>query len=113
MSLPINAWWLLAMAIGFEVAGTTSMKLARGFTQLGPSILMFVFYALAFVCNTLALRKLDLSITYAVWCGVGAAAVAAIGILYFREPLSALKIGSIVLIVIGVGGLAFAGRDQG
>ncbi len=37
---------------------------------------------------------------------MGTALIAAVGILYFKEPATAIKIGSIALIVIGVVGLA-------
>ena len=105
-----QAWWLLTVAIVFEIAGTTSMKLSYGFTQFTPSVLMFLFYAGAFTCNTFATKTLDLSITYAVWSGVGTVATAAIGILYFREPATALKLVSITFIVIGVLGLHSVSR---
>jgi small multidrug resistance pump len=100
-----QAWLLLSVAIGFEVAGTTCMKLSHGFTNWLPSVAMFVFYGTAFSCNTFATKTLDLSITYAVWSGVGTVATAAIGILYFKEPATALKLVSITLIIIGILGL--------
>ena len=100
-----QAWTLLSIAIVFEVVGTTCMKLSQGFTNLLPSVVRFVCYALAFSCNTFATKTLDLSITYAVWSGVGTVATAAIGILYFKEPSTALKLVCISLIVIGVLGL--------
>jgi small multidrug resistance pump len=105
-------WALLAAAIVFEVAGTTCMKLSRGFTELWPSVFMFGCYAAAFVCNTLALRKLDMSITYAIWCGVGLALVAIIGMGWFREPVTALKLASLALILLGVVGLGVSTRAQ-
>ncbi|MEZ5729160.1 MAG: multidrug efflux SMR transporter [Burkholderiaceae bacterium] len=95
----------LAIAIVFEVAGTTSMKLSGGLTRLTPSLLIFVFYGIAFVFNTLALRKLDISVTYAIWSGVGTALTALIGIIWFREPAGGLKLASIGLIVLGILGL--------
>lgn len=107
-----QAWALLSIAIAFEVAGTTSMKLSHGFTNLTPSILMFAFYGAAFSCNALVVKTLDLSITYAVWSGVGTVATAAIGIFWFREPATALKLVCISFIVMGVFGLHAASRLQ-
>lgn len=107
-----QAWTLLSIAIVFEIAGTTCMKLSHGFTNLAPSIGMFSCYAMAFACNTFATKTLDLSVTYAVWSGVGTVATAAIGILYFKEPGTAIKLVSITLIVIGVMGLHTASRLQ-
>jgi small multidrug resistance pump len=107
-----EAWTLLAIAIAFEVMGTTCMKLSQGFTRPVPSVAMFVFYALAFSCNTMAIKTLDLSITYAVWSGVGTIATAFIGIYFFKEAATALKMVSISLIVMGVFGLHAATRMQ-
>jgi hypothetical protein len=58
----------------------------------------------------LALRRLELSIAYAIWSGVGTALTVMIGIAYFREPLTAMKLASIAFVVIGVGGLSLAGK---
>ncbi|MFK7963178.1 MAG: multidrug efflux SMR transporter [Burkholderiaceae bacterium] len=98
-------WVHLGIAIIFEMIGTTSMKLSHGFTRLIPSIAMFVCFGIAFFFNTLALKKLDLSLTYAIWSGVGTAATAVIGYYFFKEPFTMLKFISICLIVIGVVGL--------
>ncbi len=101
----MSPWVYLAAAILLEVAGTTSMKLSDGFSRALPSALLFVFYGASFVAMTLAVKRIDMSITYAVWSGVGTALIALIGIFYFKEPVTALKVSSIGLIIIGVIGL--------
>ncbi len=106
-----QAWGLLAVAIGFEVAGTTCMRLSEGFSRWLPSVLIFVFYAASFALNTLIIGRLGLSVVYAVWSGVGTVATALIGILYFKEPATALKMASITLVVVGVFGLHAASRS--
>jgi small multidrug resistance pump len=98
-------WLFLVGAIIMEVAGTTCIKLSEGFTRLWPSILIFVFYALSFTLVTFAVKKLELSITYAIWSGVGTLLIAAIGLLWFKEPMSVLKAGSMLLVIAGVVGL--------
>jgi small multidrug resistance pump len=103
-------WYFLAVAIAFEVAGSTSMKLSQGLSKLGPTVMMFAFYAVAFACNAMALKRLDLSVTYAIWSGMGTALVAIIGMTWFQEPVTLLRAGSIVLIVLGVVGLALSAR---
>jgi small multidrug resistance pump len=105
-----QAWWLLSAAIALEVCGTVSMRLSEGFTRLTPSVLIFVFYAGSFALNTFVIRTLGLSVVYAVWSGVGTVATAIIGIWYFKEPATALKLVSIGLIVIGVFGLHAASK---
>lgn len=102
-------WLYLILAILLEVCGTTCMKLSEGFTKTIPSILLFVFYSLSFGMLTMALKKLDVSLAYAVWSGMGTALIATIGVLWFKEPLTALKLISLGLIVLGVVGLNLSG----
>ena len=105
-------WFYLASAIALEVAGTTAMKLSEGFTILVPSILLFVFYAASFVALTFAIRKIDVSTAYAVWAGIGTALITAIGVLYFRESATLLKLLCIGLIILGVVGLNLVGAEH-
>jgi len=102
-------WLYLTLAIALEVSGTTCMKLSEGFTKTVPSVLLFVFYTVSFCFLTLALKKIDVSIAYAVWSGVGTALIATIGVLWFKEPATALKLISLGLIIIGVVGLNLGG----
>lgn len=102
-------WVYLSLAILFEVAGTTSMKFSEGLTKLVPSILMFVFYSLAFSILSQALKKLEVGMVYAIWSGVGTALIVSIGILFFNEVFSVRKIMFIVLIIVGVIGLNLNG----
>jgi small multidrug resistance pump len=105
-----QAWSLLSVAIFFEICGTICMRLSDGFTRLAPSVLIFVFYAFSFALNTLVVRVLGLSVVYAVWSGVGTVITAAIGVWYFKEPATALKLASIGLVVIGVLGVHASSR---
>jgi small multidrug resistance pump len=101
-------WLYLAVAIVLEVAGTTSMKLSDGFSKIIPSITMFVFYVGSFTFLTMALRKIELGTSYAIWSGLGTAAIAIIGIFFFAENASLMKMFSIALIIAGVVGLNLA-----
>ena len=103
------AWILLLAAIGFEVAGTVCMKLSDGFRNLLPSVLIFVFYAAAFGFLTLALKRMELSVAYAVWAGIGTALTVAIGVLWFQEALTVLKLASVALVIVGIVGMNLGG----
>jgi len=85
------------------------MKLSEGFTKTVPSILLFVFYLLSFGMLTLALKRIEVGVAYAVWSGVGTALIATIGVLWFKEPITALKLVSLALIIGGVVGLNLGG----
>ncbi len=88
------------------------MKLSAGFTKTIPSIMMFVFYLASLAVLTLALKKIDVSIAYAVWAGLGTALIATIGIVYFHESATLLKTISILLIIAGVVGLHLSGAKS-
>lgn len=98
-------WLCLAGAIALEIAGTVSMKLSQGFSRPLPSVLLFVFYAFSFFLMTIAVKRIDVSVSYAIWSGVGTATIAVIGVLWFRETLTWIQVASIVAIIAGVVGL--------
>lgn len=102
-------WVYLVLAIAMEVSGTTCMKLSEGFTKWFPSVLMLVFYVLSLSMITLALKKIPVSVAYAVWSGMGTALIASIGMLWFREAVTPIKLFSLGLIIAGVVGLNLSG----
>jgi small multidrug resistance pump len=101
-------WFYLIVAIVAEVSGTTSMKLSAGFTKPLPSVLIFVFYGLSLTFLTLALRVLPVGMSYAIWSALGTALITAIGVLWFGEGMSTLKVISLILIIAGIVGLHFS-----
>jgi small multidrug resistance pump len=107
------SWVYLLLGIGAEIIGTTSMKLSQGFTKVVPSIAIFVFYGLSLTLVTLSLKKIEISVAYAIWSGVGTATIAGIGFFYFKEHLSLMKLISIILIILGVVGLNVAETGHG
>jgi len=94
------AW--LALAIGSEIVATVSLKLSNGFTKPIPSVVVVVGYAISFYALSISLRSIPLGVVYAVWSGVGTAAVVVIGFFLFREMLDAVKVAGIGLIIVGV-----------
>ena len=100
----------LVLAILFEAGWAIAMKLSNGLTRPGPAAAMVVMYLASVVFLALATRKLDVGVGYAIWAGAGAVLIALAGILYFKEPASAVKLVSIGLIVAGIAGLGIGGR---
>lgn len=92
----------LALAIGSEIAATTSLKLSDGFTKPIPSVVVVLGYGLSFYALSISLRSFPLGVVYAVWSGVGTAAIVLIGFFLFREVLDAVKVAGIGLIIVGV-----------
>jgi len=88
------------------------MKLSKGFTKLVPSILLFAFYGLSFGAMTVALKRIEVSVAYAIWSALGTALIALIGILWFKESVSVLKTVSLALVILGVIGLNLSGSAR-
>jgi len=101
----MQVWSFLFAAILLEVAGTTCMKLSEGFSRLTPSLLMALFYILSFASLTVAGKRIEIGVAYAVWSGLGTALIAVIGFTFFGEVATSLKLVSIALIILGVVGL--------
>ena len=104
------SWLYLLVGVLLETGGTVSMKLSEGFTKPLPSVMIFVFYGFAFTALNFAIREIEIGIVYAIWSGVGTAVIATIGIFYFGESVSPIKIISLLLIIFGVIGLNLGGE---
>jgi small multidrug resistance pump len=103
---------LLAGAITSEIVATTALRASDGFTRLWPSLVVVVGYPVSFYLLSLVLRDMSIGAAYAIWSAVGTAVVALIGIVAYREPVTALKVGSLALIVVGVVGLQLGGAAR-
>ncbi|MEV4163447.1 DMT family transporter [Nonomuraea dietziae] len=104
------AWLLLFGAIATEVVATSALKLSNGFSHLGWSVVVAVGYVASFALLAQVLKlHMDVGTAYAVWSGVGTAAIALIGALFLGESLTLVKVAGILLIVGGVVVLNLAG----
>ena len=99
------AWIYLVVAGLFEIGFTTFLKLSDGFTKLWPSLRFLVFSAISFLLLTVALRVIPLGTAYAVWTGIGALGTAVVGILFFEDPVSVLRIMFLMLLIGSIVGL--------
>ncbi len=100
----------LAGAIASEVVATLSLRASEGFSRLGFAAVVVVGYVVAFVLLSLTLtRGVPLGVAYGIWAAVGVAAVAVLSIPLFGEGLSAIQVGGLVLVVVGVVALEAGG----
>jgi small multidrug resistance pump len=93
---------LLAGAILAEVLGTTALKLSIGFSRLWPSVWTVVGYLISFALLAQTLKSIDVGTAYAIWSAVGTALIVLIGIVFFHESVTLVKMIGIALIIIGV-----------
>lgn len=97
----MNAWLLLAGAILFEIAGTTLLKASNGFSRIWIGMASIACYWVCFGLLAYAVTRIPLSVAYAIWAGVGIAGVAVLGWVVFRQPLTAIQLGFMALILVG------------
>jgi len=89
-------------AVLAEVLGTTSMKFSDGFTRLWPALGTVVGYLIAFYHLARTPKSMPVGTAYAIWAGLGTAAIAVIGMVFLGEAANAARIGGILLVIAGV-----------
>ena len=109
----MNAYVCLAIAIAAEIIGTTALKYSDGMTRLGPAVVVAGGYGLAFWMLSLALKSLPIGFAYAVWAGIGVAAIKAVGVVLFKEPLTVPAVLGTALVIAGVAVLHLSGGSEG
>ncbi|WP_162048048.1 DMT family transporter [Vibrio taketomensis] len=92
----------LAIAIVSEVIATAALKPSDGFTNLVPSIIVVIGYAVAFYFLSLVLKSIPIGIAYAIWSGLGVAMISILGAVLFKQKLDVAAVAGIALIITGV-----------
>lgn len=110
MKLQTLSWLLLGASVVCEVLGTVALKHSSGFTKLLPAAAAALFYLLAVWLMAIAMKHLEMGVTYAVWAASGTAITAAVGILAYGEGASPAKLAGLALVVAGVVSLSAAGK---
>ncbi|ODR93589.1 cation transporter [Methyloceanibacter stevinii] len=101
--------WVYLIAAGlFEVGFASTLKLTDGFTKLWPTLIFTVCIVLSFVLLNKAVKDLPIGTAYAIWTGIGAAGTAIIGILVYKEPVTALRLFFIATLIGSIIGLKLA-----
>jgi quaternary ammonium compound-resistance protein SugE len=103
-------WIILFIAGIFETAWAVTLKYTQGFTKPLFSVITVIFMIISFFLLSYALKTIPVGTAYAVWTGIGALGVAIIGIVFLAEPVNAIRIISLLLVVAGVAGLRLAGK---
>ena len=93
----------LLAAISFEVVATSLLTFTAGFTRLWPTVACLTGYAASFAALAWAVKlELPVGVAYAMWSGLGTAAIVAIGAVFLNEPITAQKIAGVLLVISGV-----------
>jgi quaternary ammonium compound-resistance protein SugE len=99
------AWFWLILGGLFEVGFTTSLRFVEGFRNLPWTLAFLVSVAISMGLLELASRSIPMGTAYAVWGGIGAVGTVIVGILWFQEPASTIRVLLILAIVAAIAGL--------
>lgn len=93
---------LLLAAIAAEVAASAALPRTQGFRDPLWTVLVVGGYAVSIWLLALVVRHMPVSTAYAIWAGLGTAAVAVIGALWLGESLNPMKVAALGMIIAGV-----------
>jgi len=99
------AWFWLILGGLFEVGFTTSLRFVDGFKNLPWTLAFLVSVAISMGLLELASRTIPMGTAYAVWGGIGAVGTVVVGILWFQEPSSTIRVLLILAIVAAIAAL--------
>lgn len=107
-----KAWILLIIAGFFEIAWAVALKYSDGFSKTTPTIIFGVTAWISFSCLAYAIKTLPIGTSYAVWTGIGAVGIAIVGMVWFDESATPIRLVCIFLIVAGIMGLKISGSGS-
>ena len=99
------AWFWLIVGGLFEIGFTTSLRFVDGFRNVPWTIAFLVSVAISMGLLELASRSIPMGTAYAVWGGIGAVGTVFVGILWFGEPTTTIRVLLILAIVAAIAGL--------
>ena len=102
------AWLYLIIGGLFEVGFTTSLRFVDGFRNIPWTLTFLVSVTISMALLELAARTIPMGTAYAVWGGIGAIGTVAVGMIWFGEPATTIRMLLILVIVAAIAGLRLA-----
>ena len=99
------AWFWLILGGAFEVGFTTSLRFVDGFKNVPWTLAFLVSVAISMGLLELASRSIPMGTAYAVWGGIGAIGTVVVGMIWFNEPTTTIRLLLILAIVAAIAGL--------
>lgn len=99
------AWLLLIIGGLFEVGFTTSLRFVDGFRNVPWTLAFLVSVGISMVLLEVAARSIPMGTAYAVWGGIGAVGTVIVGMIWFQEPATTIRLLLILAIVAAIAGL--------
>ena len=99
------AWFWLILGGLFEVGFTTSLRFVDGFRNIGWTLVFLVSVGISMALLEVASRTIPMGTAYAVWGGIGAIGTVVVGMVWFNEPSTTIRLLLILGIVAAIAGL--------
>lgn len=99
------SWLVLVLSGVLEAVWASALGRSEGFSKPVPSVVFGVALVASMGGLAYAMRDLPVGTAYAVWVGIGAVLTVVYAMSTGQEPVSALKIVFLTMIVGGVVGL--------
>jgi quaternary ammonium compound-resistance protein SugE len=99
------AWLLLIVGGLFEVGFTTCLRFVDGFRNLPWTLGFLASVTLSMGLLERAARDIPMGTAYAIWGGIGAAGTVLVGILWFGEPMTSVRILLLLALIACIVGL--------
>lgn len=106
------AWICLIIAGLIEIVWAYFMKQSYGFTRPIPTIITAFFLLISFFMLERGIRVFGIGLSYAVFTGIGIAGTTCLGIIFFNDSISAIKLISLTILIIGIIGLKFCEKSD-
>ncbi len=100
-----SPWIILFFAGLMEIGWAIGLKYTDGFTRPIPSLFTLVTLAASMYLLSRAAQVLPIGTAYSVWVGIGSVGAGILGILLFNEPITPMRIGFMLLLVVSIVGL--------
>ncbi len=98
-------WLLLIFGGFFEVVGVIGIKRTAEKNNLINNLILIGGFIMSFQLLVRAMETIPLSTAYAVWTGIGTVGAAVVGMVFFKESKSWIRIACILGIIFSVVGL--------
>lgn len=95
-------WFALVTSGLFEILGVTMMGKLKEDRSKKNIFLLILFFTASFSLLSYVMNYLPMATAYAIWTGIGSFGGALVGIIFFKESKSFLRILFICVILLSV-----------
>ena len=92
------AWFYLILGGMFEIGFTTALRYVDGFKNLPWTLAFLVSVTLSMGLLEIASRSIPMGTAYAVWGGIGAVGTVMVGMAFYSEPTTTIRL----LLILGI-----------